>query len=192
MRIASVLQSSSIKQAQNIALDNNVSSIGLSLLHDIYANNYGWLVKLLNKKLSCQHSAADLAQETFLKLLHKNNHIGIIEPRAYLTTIAHGLMVSHIRRRELEKTYLAALANIPVAEQPSAEARLITLETLVQLDAMLDGMPPKVRKAYLLLQLEGLSYAEIANQLGVTSRSVTNYIAKAALHCAIFKQHLSD
>lgn len=153
----------------------------------IYLNNYQWLVSRLCKKLSCPQKSADIAQDTFLKLLHKNNIDEIIEPRAYLSTIAHGLMVSHIRRRELEKAYLQALANIPASEQPSAETRLICLEILAHLDAMLDGLPCKVRKAYLLLQLEGLSYVEIAEHLGVTTRSVTNYIAKAMLHCAIFK-----
>ncbi|MCX7190567.1 MAG: sigma-70 family RNA polymerase sigma factor [Methylotenera sp.] len=185
------LNASAFLMQNVLELKSNSFHLRAPCMGEMYTNNYLWLVGFLNKKLCCQHSAADLAQDTFLKLLHKNNLAEIIEPRAYLTTIAHGLMVSHIRRRELEKTYLAALANIPVAEQPSAESRLITLETLVQLDAMLDGMPPKVRKAYLLLQLEGLSYAQIAHHLGVTTRSVTSYIAKAVLHCAIFKQNLS-
>ena len=48
---------------------------------------------------------------------------------------------------------------------------------------LLDGLPPKVRSAFLLLQLEGMSYAEIAIQLGVTTRTVGNYIAKAMLQC---------
>lgn len=169
-----------------------ISASAISDVGDIYTNNHGWLQALLRKKTGSVSEAADLVQDTFLKLLHKDNLALIVEPRAYLVTIAHGLMVSQIRRREIEKAYLASLVNMQVTELPSAEARLITLETLMQLDAMLDGLPPKVRRAYLLLQLEGLSYAEIAQLLGVTTRSVTNYIAKAVLHCAIFKQSLQN
>ena len=158
-------------------------------LSELYVNHHRWLVKLLSRKLSCPHSAADIAQDTFVKLLGKSEPIQIQEPRAYLTTIAHGLMVSYFRRQALEKAYLNAIKGLPEAEQPSAEERLIILETILQMDAMLSGLPTKVRSAYLLLQLEGLSYAEIAQQLHVTTRSVTHYIAKASLHCAIFKQN---
>ena len=60
------------------------------------------------------------------------------------------------------------------------------LETLLQLDAMLDGLGLKVRQAFLFAQLEGLSYAEIAQRLDVSVSSVTKYIAKATEHCLLF------
>ncbi len=173
-------------QSQSSALRFEQLATNLS---ELYVNHHRWLVKLLSRKLSCPHSAADIAQDTFVKLLGKSAPIQIQEPRAYLTTIAHGLMVNHIRRRDLEREYLNILSALPASEQPSTESKMIIIETIHQIDMMLEGLPSKARNAYLLLQLEGLSYAEIASQLGVTTRSVTNYIAKAALHCAVFKKN---
>lgn len=173
---------------QNIIASQNAYIIS-AYIKRIYSNHYRWLVSSLHKKLSCHQTAADLAQDTFLRLLKKETTIEIAEPRAYLTTIAHGLMVSYLRRKAVEAAYLATLADMAV-DEPSVEMQLIIIETIVQIDNMLAELPTKVRAAYLLLQLEGLSYAEIAKQLNVTTRSVTNYIAKASLHCAIFKQNL--
>lgn len=173
---------------QDAAVPQNAHAVSAYIRY-IYNHHYRWLVTTIQKKLNCQHTAADLAQDTFLKLLKKEAALEINEPRAYLTTIAHGLMVSHFRRMAIEAAYLATLAHNTVEQQPSAEMQLITIEAIVQIDSMLAGLPYKVRTAYLLLQLEGLSYAEIAKQLNVTTRSVTNYIAKASLHCAVFRQN---
>lgn len=158
------------------------------LIQDFYESHNSWLCSWLSKKLGSTLDAADLTHDTFIRLLLKSDAEHIVEPRAYLINIAHGLMVSHIRRRDLERAYLDALMHFSSAETPSPETQAIVLETLIRLDAMLDGLPAHIRNAYLLLQLEGLSYAEIAKKLGVSVRTVGNYIAKASLHCMLMKQ----
>ncbi|MFT2588734.1 sigma factor-like helix-turn-helix DNA-binding protein, partial [Escherichia coli] len=68
----------------------------------------------------------------------------------------------------LERAYLESLAALPEPQAPSPEARAIVLEALVAIDAMLDGMKPAVRQAFILSQLEGLTYAQIAARRQVT------------------------
>ena len=107
----------------------------------------------------------------------------IREPRAFLTTVARRVMVSHLRRREVERAYLDALAHLPENLAPSPEERAIVLETLMEIDRILDGLPAKVRQAFLWAQLDGLSYAEIAERLGVSLSSVKQYMARAIRQC---------
>ena len=52
---------------------------------------------------------------------------------------------------------------------------------------MLDGLNVKAREAFLLSQLEGLTYADIASRLAVSVSSVKKYIAKATEHCLLFR-----
>nr|WP_320167387.1 sigma-70 family RNA polymerase sigma factor [uncultured Methylophaga sp.] len=139
----------------------------------------GWL----RKKIGCSFDAADLMQDTFSKILQKDDLGSIKEPRAYLTTVAHGLMVNHVRRKDIERAYLDALENMPEVDVPSPESLNIMVETLAKIDEMLDGLPERVRSAFLWCQLEGLSHAEIASRLSVSVSSVRQYIAKALLHC---------
>lgn len=174
----SLLNQTNSGQSQSLSLDHFAVNLA-----DMYANNHRWLVGFLSKKLSCPHSAADIAQDTFVRLLSKTDHVQITEPRAYLTTIANGLMVNHFKRRAIESAYLEALAHIPETATLSPEALSIAIETLVNIDNMLDGLPEKVRMAFLLCQLEGLSHAEIASQLSVSVSSVRKYITRALLHC---------
>ena len=65
----------------------------------------------------------------------------------------------------------------------SVEERFILLETLQQIDAMLDGLQDNIRRAFLYSQLEGLTYAEIALKLKVSQRSVKRYMALAFEQC---------
>lgn len=54
---------------------------------------------------------------------------------------------------------------------------------LERIARMLDGLKPKVRRAFLLAQCEGLSQKAIAEQMGISLRSVERYIANALYHC---------
>ncbi|VFR87901.1 RNA polymerase sigma-70 factor, ECF subfamily [plant metagenome] len=56
---------------------------------------------------------------------------------------------------------------------------------LIEIDAMLDGLGLKVKQAFLMAQSEDLPYAEIARRLGVSRRSVDNYVARAMAHCCL-------
>ena len=159
-------------------------------LQQLYSAHHGWLSGWLRKRLGCSHSAADLAQDTFVRLLLADRAARLPhelqEPRHFLVTVAKRVMVDHFRRRALEQAYLQALAEQPEAQDISPEQRLLILETLLQLDAMLDGLGQRVKQAFLLAQLEGLGYAEIARRLGVSVSSVTKYMAKATEHCLLF------
>lgn len=156
-------------------------------VESLYSNHQGWLQGWLRKKIGNAFDAADLTHDTFLRVLTRERPEDIREPRAFLGTIAHGLMVNLLRRRDLEAAYLDALACHPEPYAPSPEDRALVLEALMEIDAMLDGLPSKVRRAFLLLQFEGLAHAEIAERLGVSVSSVRQYIARAMQNCLMLR-----
>lgn len=153
----------------------------------LYAGHHGWLQGWLRRKLGNACDAADLAQDTFLRLLTAPAaEVPVLrEPRAYLATVARRLLINHLRRQSLEQAYLQALAVLPEAQAPSPEQQWLILEALQAVDAMLDGLPPKVRTVFILSQVEGLSYAAIAEQMGIGLRSVKRYMAQAMAECIL-------
>ncbi|ANF24948.1 sigma-70 family RNA polymerase sigma factor [Stutzerimonas stutzeri] len=154
------------------------------LVHRLYVDHQGWLNGWLRRQLGCSQRAADLAQDTFVRVLSKDQGLDAIrEPRAYLHIIARGLLINHWRRRQIEQAYLDAVALHPEAVAPSPESQALVVETLLQVDAMLARLPEKVRRAFLLSQLHGLTYAAIALEVGVSERMVKKYMAQAMLHC---------
>lgn len=133
--------------------------------------------------MGCPHGAADLAQDTFLRVLTAREIEQVAEPRAFLTTLAKRVLFTHWRRRELEQAYLQALADLPQAMVPSVEDMALLHEALQAIDQRLAGLPAKVKQAFLLHRLEGLTHAQIAAEVGVSVASVERYMKQSYLHC---------
>ena len=155
-------------------------------LSSLYRDHRSWLEGWLRRRLGNAWDAADLSQDTFLRVLASAQPIAQMqEPRAYLVTVGKRLLVNFHQRRSLEQAYLNALASLPPACVPSPEQRWLLLETLQALDELLDGLPAPVRRAFLWSQLEGVGYREIAERLQVSERTVKRYMAQAYEHCLL-------
>lgn len=152
-------------------------------IEHLYRRHRGWLHQWLSGQLGCPHRAADLAQDTFIRLLLKEATQSSDQPATLLKTIARGLVIDHWRRSAVEKAYLEALATLPPQCTPSPEQQIQAREALQRVDAMLEGLKPQVRNAFLLYRLAGLEHHQIAEQMGVTVRSIERYVASAMLHC---------
>lgn len=149
----------------------------------LYNDHHHWLTGWLRRKLGCPENAADLAQDTFIRVLSAREAPTLIEPRAFLTTVAKRVLFNFYRRQDLERAYLEALAQMPEHVALSEEDRAIILQTLLELDQLLDGLPKQVKRAFLLAQLDGLTYAQIGAQLGISIATVKRHLTKAAMRC---------
>lgn len=150
---------------------------------ELYTDHHTWLHGWLRRRLGCSHRAADLAHDTFLRLLNRQEPVAIQEPRAFLTTVAQRVLANHWRREYLEQAYLEALALQPEALAPSPEERQVILATLFEIDALLATLPDEVRRAFLLSQLDGLKQGEIAVELGVSVTTVKRHLRQAGTLC---------
>lgn len=161
-----------------------------------YQAHHRWLLGWLRPRVDCRELAADLVQDVFIRILSAKDADAqlqaVREPKGYLATIARRLMIDHFRRARLERAWLQALAEQADAVTISEETRAILLESLCELDAMLAGLGPNVRRAFLLSQLDGMTYKAIAAQLDISVVTVTRYIAKATQHCLLFSLGLAD
>ncbi|WP_188379706.1 sigma-70 family RNA polymerase sigma factor [Oxalicibacterium faecigallinarum] len=156
-----------------------------SEVHTLYRDHHGWLHGWLRHKLGNTHDAADLAQDTFIKVMLAHVSEQLREPRAYLATVANRLVLDHFRRQRVERSYLEVLATLPADEVPSLEAQAVMKEALIEIDTMLDGLGAKVKQAFILSQFDELPYVEIAKRLDISVRSVNTYVARAMAHCCL-------
>lgn len=154
----------------------------------LYRQHHPWLQGLLRGRLGCGDTAADLAQDAFLRLLNTPRHFDSDEgARAYLSRMAKGLCVDHWRRLDIEHAWQETLAVHGEARLPSVEHEQIVIETLCEIDRMLERLPEKVATAFLGSQLQGKPYRQIAVELGVSERMVKKYMAQAMLQCALIE-----
>ncbi|TDS73369.1 sigma-70 family RNA polymerase sigma factor [Comamonas sp. JUb58] len=155
-----------------------------SPIEALYKNHHAWLQSWLRRRLGNAGDAADLAHDTFIRLMLSPRNVDAAdEPRAFLTHVAKGLVVDLWRRREIERAYLETLQAMPEPHAPSPETQLQVIEALVQIDRLLSGLAPRTRQVFLLAQLDGLSLQQISDQVAMPVITVRRHIHKALMLC---------
>ena len=161
-----------------------MSSPFASQLSFFFSDHHRWLLQHVQRRLSNHADAENTAAETFCQLLTSKVDLASIEqPRAYLSIIARRLVYDRYRRSQLEQAYLQRLAALPEELAPSPEECHLLIEALTAIDRALSGLPVVVKRAFLYSQLDGMSYVQIAQRLGVSERSVGRYMTQALRQC---------
>lgn len=159
----------------------------------LYQEHYEWLYLWLRKKTGSLHNAEDILQETFAKLLQSHQLLfGIKEPRAFLTTTAKNILINRIKKEQFEASYLSELQEVHqlLEQSTSPEQSLILLQAIEQISLALKEVSEKARHAFVAHFLEGYTYAEIANQLDVSTKMVQKYLSKCLLACYAIQRQL--
>lgn len=148
----------------------------------LYADHGRWLRGWLQGRTRCHDRACDLAHDTFRRLLEAGPKVAPSEPRHYLATIARRLLIDDIRRRNVERAYLDALAHEDLVDTLTPERIAHATALLDAVLRLLSGLPATTRQAFLLRRLDGLTHAEVAQALRISERTVKRHMAQALAH----------
>lgn len=103
--------------------------------------------------------------------------------RAYILTIANNLLVDLSRHKKIQRQYLEA--EQPLAEEErvdSAPDRIAQGRQQIEIiQSAIARLKPMEQKAFVLSRFKYMSYKEIARQLGVSPRTVEDYIGNALM-----------
>jgi RNA polymerase sigma-70 factor (ECF subfamily) len=165
----------------------NPSSSVVTLVDTLYREHHGWLVAWLRKKLNCPYHAADLAHDTFTRVLTLPLVPDLREPRAYLLTIANRLIINHYHHRRVEDETLRGLALLLEDDANQDAAHIVAVRQLLEqvLLMLIEELDERSRRAFLLSRVDGLTYAEIAREFKVSESRVKQYLVRALAHCHI-------
>lgn len=121
--------------------------------------------------------AEDVSQETFLKIFEAAPRY---RPTATFRTYFYAIL-THLCTDRTRKKQPASLDHSPEGVDPSLgpDEGLIQQERRTQVRKALDALPPNQRVAMILRHYEELSYTEISEVLGVTSKAVEGLIGRA-------------
>jgi RNA polymerase sigma-70 factor (ECF subfamily) len=145
----------------------------------LYADEQGRLQRFLMGRGMSASTAADMVQEAFLRLLRAPRE-DVCDLRSYLFRTAGNLAVDDARRQRRNALGKAVELDETIADPaPLPDAILISREEFQALHAALAELPPRCREVLILHKFEGLSYAEIAERLGIAKNTVMAHMVKA-------------
>jgi len=160
------------------------SSRDLSV-EELYLQHHAALRRFLARMLRCEETAAEVAQEAWLRMIRLAPGRTVDEPRAYLFQVAANAARDRMAR---ERTRVSVVDGRPVPEavpcpEPDAETAALARERLSLLADAVDELPPRCREVFLMSRLDGLANGEIAARLGISRNMVEKHIVRAMLHC---------
>lgn len=122
--------------------------------------------------------AKDMVQEVMIELWVKKEDINLkTSLSAYLHKAIANRTLNYIRDNKLHVFDELVKEERPVREQIHSE--LFAEEMRMSVDEVIEGLPERCRIIFLLSRWDGLSYKEIANELGISIKTVENQVSKA-------------
>jgi len=139
-----------------------------------------------------KEDAEDITQEVFFTI-YKNIKDFKFESKisTWIYRIAVNRSLNHIRKRKLSRIFNKISlreesedreAEIPAAQDSSADFKVITREKKNIMSKALNGLPSNQRTAFTLYNIEGFNYEEIAEIMGCSISAVESRIHRAKMN----------
>jgi RNA polymerase sigma-70 factor (ECF subfamily) len=136
------------------------------------------LIRVAYRMLGSVADAEDMVQEAFLRWLDIDRD-AVREPEAYLRRVVTRLCLDHLKSaRHRRETYVGPWLPEPVVETAEDEIDDITLPLLMALERL----SPLERAAFLLHDVFGVSFEEIAETIGREPAACRQLASRARTH----------
>lgn len=154
---------------------SDVDLKGLFLKHAATLRGY------LARKVRDPQLAADLVQESFLRLAEQTRGERIDNSQGYLYRTANNLLIDHVRqeaRRKTETVPHEVLADIE-DESAGLEAQAMAQQQRKALKQAIMELPARTQEIFRLNRIEGMTHAEVARHLNISDSSVQKHLSRA-------------
>lgn len=155
-------------------------------VQQLFCRYNGELKRYLRRRGASAETAADLTQETFLRLLTAAPLGPVDSVQAYIFRTANNLSIDLARRQRL----LPFLDNGEevldriVDEAPSPERVVVSRQELAILQAALNQVPEKPRSVF-LARLDGQTFEEIGRSVGVPTQTAFSQMLRVMMHLRV-------
>lgn len=140
------------------------------------------LQRVMRKRGWRRQEAEDVIQDAFMRMQNYCNQGGEVRnPEAFLVRTALNL-ATNVRTRSRAHLYVEQteeVVSIALGLEPPPEEVLAAEEALDRVCKQLDALTPRTRQIFLMHYLDGYTYPQIAQQLGISVSAVEKHMARA-------------
>lgn len=153
-------------------------------IETVYRDHERAIFRFLLALLKNRQDAEEVKQEVFLKLLQGSTAENIRNPRAFVYRTAKNLALNRIRYRNVRSVEdKGAADDDPASTRAIQDKVLESRQELAQLVAIVEQMPPKCRKVFILYKFHEMNYAEISQKLNISKSMVKKHLRRAVSRC---------
>ena len=156
----------------------------------IFRTYYERLCNYANTILNDMDEAEEMVQSAFLTVWEKHDRLEIhTSVKSYLYRAVHNSCLNRVKHYKVRKTYGDAVKNQSEPLHDDASQDLIGSELDGIVANAIDSLPDQCKLVFKLSRFENLTYAEIAEQLGISVKTVENHMVKAL---KVMREKLKD
>ena len=150
----------------------------------VYRTEAPRLLRFFRRQLRSPEDAQDLAQETMLRFLRVAPSTQVATPQAYLRRIAINLLRDRIASSatKLERSAMPLLEGLDRETDFDQHRILAGRQELAEWELILAKLKPRTLEIFLLSRIDGYTYGDIADHLGMTIWNVKRHMIKAIAH----------
>ena len=160
---------------------------GGDALAEAFEAHRPWLVRVAYATVGSMAEAEDCVQEAWLRLRRVEDRGAIRDLGAWLTTTVSRLALDALTRAQVRRErYVGPWLPEPLVEPAAAQdpAERVTLDESVSMALLvvLEPLTPAERTSFLLHDVFGLSFAEVAGVVGRSPAAVRQLASRARQH----------
>lgn len=155
------------------------------MFEQLFRKFYEPLCQYALKILKEPAQSEEIVQDVFFRIWEKRGELNIeTSEKSYLYRAVHNSCLNHLKHLKVRQKYQA---DQQVGEMPTEEIADHELE--VRIREAIRALPENQRQAFELSRTEGLKYSQIADEMGISVKTVESYISKSLKH---MRQRLAD
>lgn len=158
--------------------DSNATPLQQDLGQFLRENNNA-LVSYVYSWVRSRPDALDIVQEAYCRIFRLGDLQSVNHLRGYLFKTAKNIATDWVRQRIVREAYVHDEPLRGNREAASPEDIWLAREELEALDRNVEDLPPKCKYALLMVRVEGASYEEVAEKLGIKTHSARRLVERA-------------
>jgi len=147
------------------------------IYHQYSHKLYSFVYRILKDEADSE----DIVQEVFIKIWELREKLDDYKTlNSFIFTIAYNNSISFIRKKISNSKYRDHLRNASVIQFPDNAFNEIEFNELNQyVEKLIENLPERQKHVYLSHRELGLTYPEIAKEMGISKNTVENHMVKA-------------
>jgi RNA polymerase sigma-70 factor, ECF subfamily len=150
------------------------------VFENIFKNYYQRLCSYAHSIIYDLDEAEETVQNTFLILWEKRETIDIhTSMKSYLYQAVHNSCLNRIKHYKVRRKYGEDMKREAEVVFDNASQLLLDKEIEKQMNLAIESLPKQCKAVFKLSRFESLTYAEIAEQLNLSVKTVDNHMVRA-------------
>lgn len=172
-------------------LQNDALTVGdVTAFEMLFRTYYQPLCHYAYSFLQDREDAEEIVQSTFLMVWEKRDTLAIrTSVKPYLYAMVRNACINVLKHEKIKQKHAGEELAVADRSCDSVSQMVASNELEYKITAALEALPEQCRMVFKLSRFEELKYAEIAEQLNISVKTVENHMGKAL---KIMREQLKD